>query len=280
MAQVALVAGASSGLGRAIARQLAADGYRTYAGARSFGAAVAGAKAPPEGCVPLALDVTDDASVAAAVAWVLAEAGKVDVLVNCAAILTLGACEEASDAELESVLATNVRGSARMVRAVLPAMRAQGGGRIVQLSSLNGRMAVPFQGAYTASKHALEGWCEALAMETRRFGIGVTLIEPGDCRGGSDAYRGHAMAASREDSPYQTYYEAAAGRIHRDESGGLDPTVVARAVSRSLQKRHAPARVVCARLDQRFALWLHGLLPGRFFYRIIEAYYKPGGRSA
>lgn len=274
MAEVALVAGASSGLGRAVAEGLAAQGYRTYAGARSFATENA-AISPPSGCVPLALDVTSDASVSQAVAHIVAAEGRLDALVNCAAHLTLGACEELSDAELRAVLETNVLGMARVTRAVLPQMRAQGHGRIVQFSSLNGRFAIPFQGAYTASKHAVEGWSEALAMEVRRHGISVTIIEPGDCRSGSDAYRRHARQADRQTSPYHARFVAATKKIHHDETGGMNPALVARAVARALARRRPPARVIVARLDQRLALWLHGLLPGRWFYRVIEWYYRP-----
>lgn len=276
MAGVALVSGASSGLGRAVAERLAKDGYRTYAGARSFAGDSASHKAPPEGCMPVALDITQDASVQACVQRILSEAGRIDVLVNCAAVLTLGACEETSDAELSQVLTTNVLGTARMTRAVLPAMRAQRGGRIIQFSSLNGRFGIPFQGAYTASKHAIEGWSEALALEVRPFGIGVTLIEPGDCKSGSDAYRMHASAAQAADSPYHKDYQAATGKIQHDEATGMPPERVARAVAKALRRRNAPARVAVARIDQRLALWLHKLLPGRLFYLIIDAYYGVG----
>lgn len=271
MAGIVLVAGASSGLGLAIAERLAAQGYRTYAGARSFAQAN---RAAPRGCVPLALDVTDDRSVADAVAHILTSEGRIDALVNCAAILMLGGCEETGDAELRAVLETDVLGMARMARAVLPAMRAQGNGRIVQLSSLNGRFAIPFQGAYAAAKHAVEGWSEALAMETRSHGIRVTIVEPGDCRSGSDAYRRRALAAGDEQSPYRAQYEAAVRRISHDEATGMDPDRVARAIARTLARRRPPARVVVARIDQRLALWLHGLLPGRWFYRVIEWYYR------
>lgn len=274
MTGVALVVGASSGLGRAVAQRLAAHGYVAYAGARSF-AGDAGKAAPP-GCIPIAMDVTDDASVHTAIEAILSAHGRIDVLVNCAAILTLGSCEETTEAELLAVLTTNLLGTARVTRAVLPVMRAQGAGRIVQFSSLNGRFGIPFQGAYTASKHAVEGYSESLALETRHMGIGVTLIEPGDCKSGNDAYRLHAARALRADSPYRPYYQAATARIQHDEATGLNPDRVANAVVHALSKRRAPARVVVARIDQRAALWLHTLLPGRWFARIIERYYDAG----
>ncbi len=273
MPRVALVAGASSGLGRAVAERLARDGFTVFAGARSF----ATGREAPAGCVPVALDVTDDASVKAAVARALSATGRLDALVCCAAVLTLGPCEETTVDELRAVMETNYLGAARMAQAALPAMRAQGGGRVALFSSLNGRFAVPYQGAYTASKHAVEGFAEALAMEARRFGVRVTVVEPGDCRGGSEAYRGRAERAQAEDSPYRPWYRAAVLRICRDEAHGLPQEKVAAAVSRALTNRRAPARVVVARIDQRLALWLHGLLPRKVFFRILEWYYGPKG---
>ncbi|MDR0929046.1 MAG: SDR family oxidoreductase [Oscillospiraceae bacterium] len=267
MARVVLVAGASSGLGRAVARKLAQDGERVYAGARTFAAKP---EAAPEGCLPMALDVTDTASVQDAVARILQAEGRIDALVNCAAVLSLGSCEETDDDTLCRVLNTNFIGMTRMTRAVLPIMRRQGGGRVVQFSSINGLLAVPFQGAYTAAKHALEGWNEALALEAGRFGIKVTMVEPGDCRGGSAAYRGHVEA---EDSPYSAAYRSAVAAIERDEAGGLSPETVAKAVARLLKRSHPPLRLRVARIDQRLAVWLHDLLPGRLFGRILARYY-------
>lgn len=269
MARVALVAGASSGLGRAVAARLAVDGFVTYAGARSF---AAGATAP-EGCIPIALDVTDGASVQAAVSRVAAETGGPDVLVNCAAFLTLGSCEETSIDELRAVMETNFLGMARMTRAVLPGMRARGGGRIVQFTSLNGLFGIPFQGAYSASKHAIEGFADALAMEVRPFGVSVTVVAPGDCRSGGAAYRKKAAAAQAEGSAYRRHYRAVVEKIDRDEAHGLDPEKVARAVSGALRKRRPPARIVVAKPDQRLAMWLHDLLPGRLFRWILGLYY-------
>lgn len=272
---VALVAGASSGLGRAVAQRLAAQGYTTYAGARSFAQKDASVK-PPDGCLPLALNVLEEASVRQAVQAVLAAQGRLDVLVNCAAILMLGACEETTSAELMAVVGTNLLGMANMTRAVLPAMRAQKSGHIVQFSSLNGRMGIPFQSAYVASKHAVEGYSESLAQEVAPFGIAITVMEPGDCHSGSQAYRRRATAAMDAQSPYHSAFLRTTERIEHDESTGMDPDRVARAVLRAVTRKHPPARMVVARLDQRAALWLHGLLPGRWFHGIIRAYYGAG----
>ena len=165
-----------------------------------------------------------------------------------------------------------------MVRAVLPHMRDRKFGRIVSFSSINGLLGIPFQSAYTASKHAIEGWSECLAQEVRRFGVRVTLIEPGDCRNGSRKYRTRACASERKDSPYAAWYRGAVTRVTRDEEGGMPPERVAAAVTEVLRKKNPPARRLVARPDQRFAVYLHKIVGGYFFYRIMELYYAPGKR--
>lgn len=267
-----LVAGASSGIGLAASRQLHADGFCVYAGAQSFGEE----QVATEGFIMLPLDVTDDLSVQETLKNIIQRDGRIDALVNCAAFLTLGACEEVSAEELRLVMETNFLGMARMTRAVLPAMRQQQHGRIVNISSLNGLFGIPFQGAYTASKHAIEGWSESLAQETRRLGIYVTVVEPGDCRGGSLKYRTHAKAAEKEMSPYAVWYKKAVDKIMHDEQNGLHPERVALAISHILQSRCPPARKIIADPIQRSAVLLHKLLPRNVFNRMIEAYYAPG----
>jgi len=265
MAKIAFVAGASSGLGAEMARAMAEAGYTTYAGARSF----AGDRPAPEGCIPVPLDVTDQASVDAA----FEKTGPVDVLIVCAAKIVQGACEEVSLEELRGVLETNFLGTVRMVQAALPAMRARGRGSILLFSSLNGLFAIPFTGPYIASKHAIEGFGEALWQEVRRFGVHVTLVEPGDCRGGSGAYRQPAAKAVSEASPYKAAFGSATAIIHRDEQNGMPPSRVSRAVLAALRKKKPPLRLIIAPLNQKIGVWLHDLLPARLFHRLIESIY-------
>ncbi|MBN1471727.1 MAG: SDR family oxidoreductase [Syntrophaceae bacterium] len=271
-----LVAGASSGIGLATSRQLNTDGFCVYAGAQSFGEE----QEAPEGFIMLPLDVTDDLSVQETIKRILQRDGRIDALVNCAAFLTLGACEEVSAEELRLVMETNFLGMARMTRAVLPAMRERQYGRIVNISSLNGLFGIPFQGAYTASKHAIEGWSESLAQETRRFGIYVTVVEPGDCRGGSLKYRTRAKAAEQEMSPYAGRYKKTVDKIMHDEQNGICPERVARAISGILQSQFPPARRIIADPVQRSAVFLHTLLPRNVFNRMIEVYYAAGSTGA
>lgn len=269
--RIALVVGASSGLGYFIARRLSHAGIKTYAAARSFGAD----KQPPPGCIPLVMDVNDPTSIQRAVDALLEQAERIDILVNCAARLTLGACEDLSEDELRAVMETNFFGAVRVLQTALPVMRAQGSGKILQLTSLNGLLAIPFQGAYIASKHALEGFCETLAMEVRPFGISVTIVEPGDCSGGSDAYRQKAGASENASSPYHASYAAAVLKIQHDESSGQSPERVARAVLRAVNRKRPPTRIRIARTEQRLAVVLHDTLPGRVFQRVIASHYAP-----
>lgn len=266
-ARIALVAGASSGLGRAVAEALAADGHTVYAAARSF----ARGKEPPAGCRALALDVTDGQSVRDAAAEIMAREGRIDVLVCCAATFTMAPIEELPPETLADMMNVNLLGDARCVQAVLPQMRKQGGGHVVLFSSLNGLFSIPFQGAYSATKHAVEAYAEALSQESRRFGIRVTVVEPGDCRGGSQQYR---LTHIAEGSPYTEAFRAGTQKIHHDESHGLPPQRVGRAVARAVAKKRPPARLVVASLEQRFGAWLHTLLPRKLFNRIMEAYYR------
>ncbi|MBQ7454857.1 MAG: SDR family oxidoreductase [Clostridia bacterium] len=265
--KVVLVAGASSGLGRAVAECLAEAGHTVYAGARSF---ARGAEAP-KGCQALALDVTSAESVKEAVAAVLSRQKRLDALVCCAATFTMAPLEELPCDTLANMMQVNLLGMARCVQAALPPMRAQGRGHIVLFSSLNGLFSIPFQGAYSATKHAIEAYGEALAQETRRFGIRVTVVEPGDCSGGSQKYR---LTHIEKDSPYADFFAAGTAKIHHDESHGLPPVRVGRAVAKAVGKKRPPARLVVASLEQRAAAWLHTLLPRRTFDRMIEKYYE------
>ena len=160
----------------------AQNGWSVIAGARSF---AAGTSPLGEGVTVLPLDVTSEESCTAFVKKALGMESRVDVLVCAAAQLVLGSCENTTVDELDRLLDVNVLGAVRMIQRALPLMRAQKNGKIILFSSINGLLGIPFQSAYTASKHALEGYAECLAMETEDFGIQVCLVEPGDHRGGS-----------------------------------------------------------------------------------------------
>src|SRR6266480_3007968 len=171
--RVALVTGASSGIGEAAAKELAGAGFTVYGTSRK--AAVGEERG---GVMFLPLDVTDDKSVAGAVREVLGRSGRIDVLVNNAGLGIAGAAEESSIQQARALFDTNLFGSIRMTRAVLPQMREQGSGRVINVSSVLGLVPAPFGALYAATKHAIEGYSESLDHEVREHGIRVLLVEP------------------------------------------------------------------------------------------------------
>jgi short-subunit dehydrogenase len=185
--RVVVVTGASSGIGAALAGALAKRGHRVVGTSRS------GAGGPP-GILMLPLDVRDDASVRALVEEVVARAGRVDVLVNNAGEMLFGPVEEVGLARARGLFETNFWGVARMVAAVLGPMREARRGHIVNVGSVAGSVAIPLNGFYAATKHALAGYTEALRHEVMHLGVRVTLVEPGDAK--TSLWREGAIAAS------------------------------------------------------------------------------------
>ena len=259
------VTGASSGLGLHTAAQLQKDGWRVIAGARSF------EDGETDGIYRLKLDVTDEESIRNFCVKAQAIAMP-DALVQCAGMLVLGSCEETQTEEFRRVIDTNYLGMVRVNRAVLPLMREQGHGKIVLFSSINGLLGIPFHSAYTASKHAIEGYAECLSMEVKPFGIQVMLVEPGDHRSGSDKYRPHAAAMSA-DSPYAAAYESSVAVIAHDEHNGSDPDALGRKIARTLDRKRIPFRKRIASPDQHLAVYVHKLLPAKLNAAILRQYY-------
>jgi NAD(P)-dependent dehydrogenase (short-subunit alcohol dehydrogenase family) len=171
---VVLVTGVSSGIGRAVASAFAEKGFEVFGTSRN-----------PRNTEPIAgvevvqLDVTDPESVSAAVATVIQRAGRIDIVVNNAGFGVLGAAEESSIAQAQQLFDTNFFGLVRLTREVLPHLRAQRSGRIINISSVLGFLPAPYGALYAASKHAVEGYSESLDHETREFGVRVTVVEPG-----------------------------------------------------------------------------------------------------
>ncbi len=261
------VSGASSGLGMATAKALVQAGWQVISGARSF----LGDEAAGELGMTLPLDVRSQQSVDAFVQRAMASHGAPDALVNAAGILVFGPGEETSLTEYEAVMDTIFFGAVRLTQAVLPLMRQKGGGKIVMLSSVNGLMPTPFQSAYVAAKHALEGFSECLLLETRPLGIQVMLVEPGDHQGGQGKYRGSALALS---SVYADSFNRVVATIKKDEATGSDPLAFGEKLARVLQKKKLPTRLFAGALKEKAAIILHDILPGRLFARFLADYYK------
>ncbi len=242
---VALVTGASRGLGLATALHFARMGETVVAGVRHRARANALGRAAAAQAVDLdvvALDVTDAASVDTAVARLLDGYGRLDIVVNNAGVGLWGAVEETEDAYARILFETNVFGPLRVCRAVLPAMRRQGSGVIVNVSSIAGRVASPFGGVYSATKFALEAMSEALHYEVKPFGIRVAIIEPGTFATG---FHDQRLIADPDDaSAYaglRRRWEAASARLPgRDRPG--DPATVAAAVYEAATSHAHPLR--------------------------------------
>jgi NAD(P)-dependent dehydrogenase (short-subunit alcohol dehydrogenase family) len=218
---VVLITGASSGIGLATAQLLAERGYTVIGGSRR--------QPDVSGFTLLPLDVRDDESVARWVQAALDRMGRIDALVNNAGHSLGGAVEEATAEDARRLFETNFFGVIRVTNAVLPVMRAQGSGRVVNIGSLAGQLGVPYLGLYGASKFALEGYTESLRYEVRRFGIHVSLVEPGDIR--TDIV---ALPASRAIPAYNGERETVTAIHTANVRNGPPPADVARVVARVL----------------------------------------------
>jgi len=242
-----LLTGASAGIGRDTALALARAGHHVIAAARRLPALEALAAEAGGAITPLQLDLDDPASIAAAMAEVdRITAGRgVDALINNAGFATAGALAELSDRDLRGQFETNVFGLMTLTRAVLPAMLARGAGRIVNVSSVSGRIPAPILGAYHASKYALEALSDALRMELAAFGIKVVIVEPGTVR---TEFASRTMAevgkTAHEGSRYASVYTRAKELEAKFAGAATGPESVVRAIVRAVTARRPAARYV------------------------------------
>jgi NAD(P)-dependent dehydrogenase (short-subunit alcohol dehydrogenase family) len=260
--RVVVVTGASSGIGKACALHLARAGYRVFGAQRRTPASETG------GVEMVRMDVTDEDSVRAAIATIHERAGRIDAVINNAGDSIMGAVEDTSIEEAKAQLDTNFFGVLRVCRAVLPIMRAQGGGYIINIGSLAGVQGLPFHGLYAASKFALEGMSESLRFETRRYGIKVVVVEPGDFDTALPAAR-RSVAAAGVSSAYRDAFERSKLQQEKDVTGAPTPEPVARLVERILQMRNPPTRCSVGMLSQRIVVPLKRLLPQRLYEQAL-----------
>ena len=176
------ITGVSSGFGRQLSEQLLQRGERVVGTVRETGKAADLSARYPQTFQAEVLDVTDTAALRAVVERAFARLGRIDVVISNAGYGLFGAAEELNDRQIEQMVATNLLGSIQLIRAVLPHLRAQGGGRIIQISSYGGQVAFPGNSLYHATKWGIEGFVEAVAQEVAPFGIGMTIVEPGGAR--------------------------------------------------------------------------------------------------
>jgi NAD(P)-dependent dehydrogenase (short-subunit alcohol dehydrogenase family) len=238
-----LITGVSSGFGRELTEQLLERGDRVVGTVRDAGKVADLAGRHRETFRPEVLDVTDAPAVRAVVDRAFAELGRIDVIVSNAGYGLFGAAEELSDAQVDHNIATNLTGSIQLIRSALPHLRAQGGGRIVQLSTYGGQVAFPGNSLYHATKWGIEGFCESVAQEVAPFGIGVTIVEPGGAR--TEFRYGSAQVA--ELMPEYDGNPAHAFLRMLDPANGLapgDPARMAARIIESVDIDPAPLRIV------------------------------------
>ena len=248
-----------------MARQLNADGHKVYGTYRRD-------SDPLPGVTYIRADVRDQESLKNAVDQVIKTEGRIDTLISNAGMGIGGPLEFTSVEDAQRQMDVNFMGMVRMVSLVVPIMRQQRHGHIICVSSIGGLMGLPYQGMYSASKYAIEGYCEALRLEVRQFGINVTVINPGDFSTGFTAQRDkvdnpEALAA------YPGYAKSMQS-IENDENSGLQPDRLARRISRIVRKRHPRNRYIIATFVQKSSVVLKAILPAKWYDRILGSYYE------
>jgi len=262
--QVVLVTGSSSGIGLATALEAQRRGHIVYASARrpeSLGALLATADAHP-----IALDVTEPGAAARAVEAILAKEGRLDALVNNAGYAQYGSVEDVSLEQWRRQYDVAVFGVLEVIRAVLPAMRAKRHGTIVNVSSVGGRVSIPFASPYCSSKHALEAISDALRVEVAPFGVRVVVVEPGPIETGFEARaREEVSGIMGRTGPYSSFYAGAERAMVTDfQRGKLPPEPVARVIVDAIEAERPRTRYAVTSMA-RLLIPLRRLLPDRFF---------------
>ena len=270
--KVILITGASSGIGFDAAQTLARQGHRVYAAARRV-ERMEPLKA--DGVIPLRLDVTDEASMQEAVRTILEAEGRIDALVNNAGYGYFGAIENVPMEEARRQLEVNVFGMARLCQLVLPTMREQGSGRIVNISSVAGKAVMYFGGWYHVSKYSVEALSDALRMEVKPFGIDVALIEPGGIRTDWGLIAADHLAESSKGTPYEKEGVRESETFRKAYSIRLlsKPQVVTRAISKAINRKYPRARYRIG-FGADTLVFFHSLLPTRWW----DALVRKGGK--
>jgi NAD(P)-dependent dehydrogenase (short-subunit alcohol dehydrogenase family) len=267
MKKVILITGISSGFGRQTARLLAGNGHKVFGTVRK--------EAETEsGITYLKMDLMNYDSIRLAVAKVLEQEGRIDVLINNAGMHTGGPIETSPIENIKLQMDTNFLGMVNLTREILPVMRKQGGGTIINFSSIGGLMGLPFQAFYSAGKFAIEGFSEALRMEVRQFNIKIVLINPGDFHTNNSANRRNFLAPTDIADPYNAQFVKTMAIIEKDEAGGWEPVVLAKKLVSIVECKNPHQRYIIASFEQKLAVALKHILPGKLFGMILEDHYK------
>jgi len=266
MSKVVLITGASSGIGKAIALFLSEKGMTVYGTSRT---------SKDDSNLPftfVALDVLNVESIQKAVATIIDKEGKLDVLVNNAGMGITGPIEDTPTDEMRSVFDTNLFGAIDVMKAVLPQMRIQQSGKIINVTSIAGYMGLPFRGLYSATKGALELITEATSMEVKSFGIDVVNVAPGDFATNIAAGRYHTPVF--ENSAYKKVYSANLALMDAHVESGMDPIEMAKTVLKIIHTKNPKIHYKVGGFMEKFSIVLKRVLPGRMYEKLLMNHYK------
>jgi len=267
MKKIIIITGISSGFGKESASLLAKAGYTVYGTVRTD-------CETEDNINTVKMDLTDTGSIFTAVDTVLRNEGRIDVLINNAGMHSGGPVEMLPPEIIKLQVDTNFMGMVHLTREVLPHMRKQGSGKIINVSSIGGMMGLPFQAFYSASKFAIEGFSEALRMEVNQFNIKVILINPGDFHTNNSANRRKYLAPSPPGDPYHLQFERTMAVIEKDEAEGWPPEILARKLLKIIECKNPKQRYIIASFEQKLAVVLKYVMPSRLFRKILEDHYK------
>ncbi|MEM5566394.1 SDR family oxidoreductase [Psychroserpens sp. AS72] len=266
MSKVVLITGGSSGIGKSIGEFLSQKGFTVYGTSRS-------PERYPDSKIKLvALDVADVLSVEKAIATVAQEAGRIDVVINNAGAGITGPIEEILNEEIKRNFETNLFGPINVIKAVLPQMRKQNSGLIINITSIAGYMGLPYRGIYSASKGALELITEAFRMEIKDFNIHMTNVAPGDFATNIAAGRFHAPVV--KGSPYEATYGKVLKAIDEDVDSGDDPIMVSNMIYKIINTPNPKIHYKVGAFMQKFSIVLKRILPDKVYEKMLLNHYK------
>jgi|SRR5690554_1469484 len=266
MSKVIFITGASSGIGKAIGEYLSGKNYRVFGTSRNPDR-IKDSKFPL-----VKMDVNNTDSIRAAISEVIADTERIDVLINNAGVGITGPIEETPESEIENAFSTNLFGPINVIKAVLPQMRKQGTGHILNITSIAGYMGLPYRGIYSATKAALEITIEAMRMETLQFGIKMTNVAPGDFATNIAAGRYHAPVL--EDSPYKKAYSNTLELMDKHVEGGEDPLKMAKVVHKIINTPNPKIHYRVGAPMQKFSIVLKRILPDKVYENLLLKHYN------
>jgi short-subunit dehydrogenase len=269
--RVILITGASSGIGKACACYLAERGYKVYGTSRNL--LTNEQNISLKSLEMIQMDINNEDSVKNGISYVIEKSKRIDIIVNNAGYGIAGAIEETDIEKAKQQFETNFFGAHQICRIVLPIMRKQGSGHIINISSIGGLVGLPYQGFYSASKFALEGYSEALSMEVKSFGIKVTIIEPGDIQ---TAFTDKRLKIGKEliNSNYKISFERVLKKIEKEEREGYSPVKVAELIERVISNPTPNIRYSVASNEQKLFIFLKKFLPAKLVESLLMKFYE------